>query len=114
MGVLGERAGLPLWLFAMPLCFYLFDTTYTLARRACRGENVFQAHRQHLYQRLTRLGWSHLQVDLGVLLLTLTGGGAGYAWRLGDRWFAGSLFWLTALLLLGAAWWIERRDRCAG
>ncbi|MEW6636031.1 MAG: glycosyl transferase [Actinomycetota bacterium] len=32
---------------------YLFDTGYTLVRRARAGKNVFSAHREHVYQRIT-------------------------------------------------------------
>lgn len=31
---------------------FVFDTMFTLLRRLRRGENVFTAHRSHLYQRL--------------------------------------------------------------
>ena len=37
----------------------LFDTGVTLVRRLINGENIFRAHRNHLYQRLSRLGYSH-------------------------------------------------------
>jgi UDP-N-acetylmuramyl pentapeptide phosphotransferase/UDP-N-acetylglucosamine-1-phosphate transferase len=42
---------------------FIFDTAYTLCRRLARGENVFQAHRSHLYQRLVITGWSHRAVS---------------------------------------------------
>jgi len=38
---------------------FIFDTLFTLVRRLRRGENIFQAHRSHLYQRLVIAGWSH-------------------------------------------------------
>jgi Fuc2NAc and GlcNAc transferase len=38
------------------------DAIYTLVRRLIRRENIFQAHRSHLYQRLQQSGWSHSQV----------------------------------------------------
>lgn len=38
------------------------DAIYTLIRRLLRRENIFQAHRSHLYQRLQQSGWSHSQV----------------------------------------------------
>ncbi len=38
------------------------DAIYTLVRRLMRRENIFQAHRSHLYQRLQQSGWSHGQV----------------------------------------------------
>jgi UDP-N-acetylmuramyl pentapeptide phosphotransferase/UDP-N-acetylglucosamine-1-phosphate transferase len=43
---------------------FVFDALYTFVRRLWRGENVFQAHRSHLYQRLTAAGRSHRQVTV--------------------------------------------------
>lgn len=42
---------------------FIFDTVSTLVRRLLKGENVFQAHRSHLYQRLVIAGWSHRAVS---------------------------------------------------
>jgi Fuc2NAc and GlcNAc transferase len=42
----------------------LVDAIYTLVRRIMRQENIFQAHRTHLYQRLHQSGWPHAQVAL--------------------------------------------------
>jgi UDP-N-acetylmuramyl pentapeptide phosphotransferase/UDP-N-acetylglucosamine-1-phosphate transferase len=38
---------------------FIFDTAFTLCRRAANWENIFKAHRSHLYQRLVIAGWSH-------------------------------------------------------
>jgi hypothetical protein len=38
--------------------------------RARRGENVFAAHRQHVYQRLTPPGAAHAPVAVGVAALS--------------------------------------------
>lgn len=46
------------------------DAIYTLTRRMLRGENIFQAHRTHVYQRLQQSGWSHRQVAIAYLLWT--------------------------------------------
>ena len=43
---------------------FIFDASFTLARRLLRGENIFQAHRSHLYQRLVVAGWSHRMTSL--------------------------------------------------
>ena len=43
-------------LFVLP---FLFDATYTIIKRWRDGENVLQAHRKHLYQRLVLRGHSH-------------------------------------------------------
>jgi UDP-N-acetylmuramyl pentapeptide phosphotransferase/UDP-N-acetylglucosamine-1-phosphate transferase len=44
-----------------PLVFLPFvaDATVTLVRRFLRGVPVWQAHREHYYQRLVQLGWGH-------------------------------------------------------
>ncbi len=48
-----------------PLLPYALDTGATLIIRALRGENVMEAHRQHLYQRLANeAGWGHATVAL--------------------------------------------------
>jgi UDP-N-acetylmuramyl pentapeptide phosphotransferase/UDP-N-acetylglucosamine-1-phosphate transferase len=38
---------------------FWWDVCYTLVRRMLRHENILQAHRSHLYQRLMIAGWSH-------------------------------------------------------
>jgi Fuc2NAc and GlcNAc transferase len=40
------------------------DAIYTLVRRSLRRENIFQAHRMHLYQRLNQSGWTHANVAM--------------------------------------------------
>jgi UDP-N-acetylmuramyl pentapeptide phosphotransferase/UDP-N-acetylglucosamine-1-phosphate transferase len=47
------------------------DAIYTIIRRFLRKENIFQAHRSHLYQRLQQSGWSHREVTIFYLALTL-------------------------------------------
>jgi Fuc2NAc and GlcNAc transferase len=46
------------------------DAVYTLCCRAIRRENIFQAHRTHLYQRLNQAGWSHAQVAVLYIVAT--------------------------------------------
>jgi UDP-N-acetylmuramyl pentapeptide phosphotransferase/UDP-N-acetylglucosamine-1-phosphate transferase len=47
------------------------DAIYTLVCRLLRKENIFQAHRSHLYQRLQKSGLSHPQVAIIYIGLTL-------------------------------------------
>lgn len=42
---------------------FIFDAAFTLCRRLAKGENIFEAHRSHLYQRLVIAGWSHRAVS---------------------------------------------------
>ena len=67
----------------LPL-YYLADATITLGRRAVQGAKVWQAHRDHFYQRAVRRGASHARVSTQILvcnalLLTLAAAAAmGY------------------------------------
>lgn len=56
-------AGVPLLLAISPTALYLGDTATTITRRWQRNEPLTQAHREHVYQRLTQSGWSHLQTS---------------------------------------------------
>lgn len=49
---------------ALPVIFpFVGDAIYTILGRLRDGENVFQPHRRHLYQRLQKSGWGHGQVS---------------------------------------------------
>ncbi|HTW53151.1 MAG TPA: glycosyltransferase family 4 protein [Stellaceae bacterium] len=55
-----ELAGLGRWQAALILpLYFLADATITLLRRLARGERVWQAHREHFYQRAVQRGLSH-------------------------------------------------------
>jgi len=69
--LIGWSEGVPVVLLAAPLALYLADTTTVLARRVLRGDSLFEAHRDHVYQRLTSAaGLSHPAVSLGVAILS--------------------------------------------
>ena len=74
------RGGSRLWICAALMIWpFLFDTGFTLARRIRRGENILNAHRSHLYQRLTATGLSHATVSLLYIVLALVGVAAALA-----------------------------------
>ncbi len=59
-GLYGWTAGLwPLWFPVLVFSPFVVDASVTLARRLGRGDRVWQAHRDHYYQRLVQLGWGH-------------------------------------------------------
>ena len=49
----------------LPL-YYLTDATLTLVRRLLRGEKVWEAHREHAYQRAARAVGSHAAIALRI------------------------------------------------
>jgi UDP-N-acetylmuramyl pentapeptide phosphotransferase/UDP-N-acetylglucosamine-1-phosphate transferase len=91
---------------------FLFDAAFTLARRIVRRENILQAHRSHLYQRLVRAGCSHGAVArayiglaaLGLPVAALIRSGTYGAWVA-----AGAVVAAAATGLVVATWRRERR-----
>lgn len=62
----GPVAGSPFLAFVVAAAVftpYLFDTGFTLVRRAWARKNVFSAHREHLYQRISPDPAKHRQVS---------------------------------------------------
>lgn len=53
-----------------PLFVYVCDTGSTFIRRVSRGQRWHEAHRTHVYQRLTDLGFSHMGASAVVCLAT--------------------------------------------
>ena len=99
-------------LFVWP---FIFDTTFTFLQRLRRRENVFLAHRSHLYQRLVIARLPHVAVTKLYLGLAALGGLIGVAWaRAWPRAELGMLLIPCAGLGLWAGVvWVERRAASA-
>lgn len=69
--------GVPVEYVFSPVLIYLTDTFVTFLRRLLAGERWYAAHRQHVYQRLTIVGLSHVQatavVSAATVLVSLLG-----------------------------------------
>lgn len=50
---------------------FWFDATLTLYRRWRNGEKLGEAHRKHAYQRIVQAGFSHLKVNVYLLIINL-------------------------------------------
>lgn len=80
---------------------FLFDTGLTLIRRLQQRENIFAAHRTHLYQRMVIAGHPHTRVTLLYTFLALLGLFA--AWL---SWYGNALMGIAIVLLLAVALWL--------
>jgi Fuc2NAc and GlcNAc transferase len=70
-------------LVALSLWFFLADASLTLVRRASRGRRIWEAHREHAYQRLApSLGHARVALLLCGASALLTGIGV-VVWRTG-------------------------------
>jgi UDP-N-acetylmuramyl pentapeptide phosphotransferase/UDP-N-acetylglucosamine-1-phosphate transferase len=59
---------------------FIFDTSFTLLRRLLKGENIFIAHRFHIYQRLVAAGYSHFFVTFLYSMMAMIGAIFAIAW----------------------------------
>lgn len=104
----------PLWIGVLIFSPFVVDATYTLLRRLLAGKKIWQAHREHIYQRLVQSGWSHRRtVSWSYLLMLAAGGAAAMAlnlepvvqWSILLCWMLG---YLAIILLTGRR---EQRNR---
>lgn len=75
--LLGWSTGAPMPLLISPLYLFFLDTSSVLIKRVLRGASLFQAHREHTYQRLTSARASthmitSLLVTLSSVLITVS------------------------------------------
>lgn len=111
LGLLGVlKDAWPWWFPLVTFAPFIVDATLTLLRRILRRERVWQAHRDHYYQRLVRMGWSHRATALAEYALMMGCAAAAILAVVRDA-FAGAVamafaaFTLaTSLYLVDAKW----------
>lgn len=69
----------PVWFPLLVFSPFVADASVTLMRRLLRRERFWQAHRDHYYQRLVRMGWSHRKLALAEYVLMAACGGSALA-----------------------------------
>ena len=75
MGLWGWQQGYwAAWFPIMVFSPFIVDASVTLIKRTLRGVRVTEAHREHYYQRLVQMGWSHSKVALAEYGLMLGAG----------------------------------------
>jgi UDP-N-acetylmuramyl pentapeptide phosphotransferase/UDP-N-acetylglucosamine-1-phosphate transferase len=90
------------WKIALILpLYFLADATLTLLRRLARGERVWQAHRQHFYQRAVQRGLGHAAVVHRVIAADLVLIACG--WAAENGWGIAAL--AAAALVVAALLW---------
>lgn len=70
------------WTWWFPLLVFspfIVDASVTLAQRLAGGDRVWQAHRNHYYQRLVRMGWGHRRTAFAEYALMLACAAAALA-----------------------------------
>lgn len=95
-------------LFVWP---FVFDTAFTFVCRLIKRENVFAAHRSHLYQRLVISGFSHQTVTLLYVALALIGVVLAVAFVL-DWPYIGIVALAALIASMAALWRLTVRREC--
>ncbi len=73
IGIIGWHAALwDVWFPLLVFAPFIVDASFTLLRRMLKGERFWEAHHDHYYQRLVRMGWSHRRLALAEYALMLT------------------------------------------
>lgn len=112
LGYWGWRDGIwPIWFPAQLFSPFIADASVTLARRLLRGEKIWQAHREHYYQRMVQMGCGHaLTARIWYSVMA-----AGIMLAIAARAFAPVQQWLAVAVwgaILGlAGTYIDRRWR---
>jgi Fuc2NAc and GlcNAc transferase len=97
---------LPQWLILAGV--FVADAGTTVVRRLLQGERIFEAHRRHAYQHLSRRWASHRTVTLGVVAIDMlvllplaiwAGAEPKWAWAIAGGTYVG----LVALALYAGA-----------
>ena len=97
MAVTATDSALYKTLAVLPFYFFL-EGSLTVIRRLLRGEKLSHAHREHFYQRLVRVGWSHARTTgwvwlLQIVVIALAFWQIRMGWRVEFLWLAAGLVW---------------------
>jgi UDP-N-acetylmuramyl pentapeptide phosphotransferase/UDP-N-acetylglucosamine-1-phosphate transferase len=97
------------WWFPVVLfSSFIVDASITLARRLLRRERVWEAHRDHYYQRLVLMGWGHRNTALAEYGLMLACAGVGLIAMTQGTAAQIAILCVTALLYIALILTLER------
>ncbi len=108
--LLVQRDPAMLWACAILPSAFLVDGGCTLARRLFGGQRWYAPHRQHLYQWLVRINWSHARTDVAYMVWNLAVV-SPLAWLAAGH-PRGGVWLLLAAYLAGAAIWLIGKRAC--
>lgn len=87
---------------------FLVDSGLTLAHRVLGGQRWYAPHRQHLYQWLVRVKWSHARTDAAYLIWNIVIV-APLAWLAARQPEQGGWFCITGYAAAIVAWHLGKR-----
>jgi phospho-N-acetylmuramoyl-pentapeptide-transferase len=110
LGIVGWRDDIwPLWFPILVFAPFIGDASVTLLKRLARREKVWQAHREHYYQRLVRMGAGHRGAALTGYGLMLVCAAAALYGRTERPALQAIAFGAASAVLAAVAAWIDVR-----
>jgi UDP-N-acetylmuramyl pentapeptide phosphotransferase/UDP-N-acetylglucosamine-1-phosphate transferase len=110
LGITGWRDDLwPLWFPLFVFAPFVGDATLTLLRRLLRRERVWQAHREHYYQRLVRMGIGHAGTAIFAYALMMLCVASAFGALAASGALRAAILGVMVALLAATAVWIEVR-----
>ena len=99
----------PAWFPLLTFSPFIVDATLTLVQRAARGERFWQAHREHYYQRLVRMGLGHRNTALAEYVLMAAAGVCALSLLAAPVFAQRLMFALWAIIYLALAASVNRK-----
>ena len=101
--LVGVRDGLfDFWVPMMIFSPFIMDATVTVLRRAWQRQKIWEAHRDHYYQRLVLLGWGHRRTVLAEYGLMVLCGVLAWGYQVSDDRARLAILGFWGLLMISA------------
>lgn len=100
----------PIWFPFLVFSPFIVDASIVLIKRMALRERVWEAHKNHYYQRLIRMGWSHRATALAEYALMILAGGSAILLKEQSEFviFLGLAVWLviylSVMILIDKLW----------
>ena len=117
LGAMGWRQNdWPAWFPFLIFSPFIMDASVTLLKRALKRRKIWEAHREHYYQRLVQIGWGHRKTAWLEYALMLAAG-ASALWAIRQQlplqtavlvcW---AIFYLLAMIIFDRYWAGRKQD----
>ena len=106
LAIIGSQSGTASIPFVIPVVLlgtFLFDATITLLKRIPKGKKWLKPHRDHYYQRLIIMGYSHKQITSLYCLINILLGCVAFLYIRSDGFMALGLLIVALVPLLSIA-----------
>jgi len=97
------------WFPVLVFSPFIADASVTLLRRLLRGEKIWQAHREHYYQRMVQMGYGHTRTAQAWYGLMAASVLLALAARRGDLVVQMSVIVVWGFILVACAWRVDQR-----